>query len=75
MRLGESWAFSRGEDGRTGGLFEAPGVVGVVGEPGTDGQSSDRLSSHGSWLIFRVVCYDAAEARVTGSRTEGTLKA
>lgn len=50
MRLGEFWALSRGEDGRTAG-FEGAGVAGVVGESG-NGQSSERLSSHGSWLIF-----------------------
>lgn len=51
MRLGEFCALSRGEEGSTVGL-EGPGVAGVVGE---EGQSSERLSSHGSLLIFRVV--------------------
>lgn len=46
MRLGESCA-RRGEDARR--FLDGPGVVGVAG---TDGQSSDRLSSHGSLPIF-----------------------
>lgn len=56
MRLGEFCALSRGEEGSTVGL-EGAGVAGVVGEAGTEGQSSERLSSHGSLLIFprRVV--------------------
>ena len=45
MRLGESCA-RRGEEARRD--LDGPGVVGVAG---TDGQSSDRLSSHGSLPI------------------------
>lgn len=37
-------------------------VAGVVGVAGAEGQSSDRLSSHG-WLIFSLFfCYDDADA-------------
>lgn len=78
MRLGESCA-RRGEEARR--FLDGPGVVGVVGVAGADGQSSDRLSSHGSLPIFSSFgigfCYDAApKARVTlgGSRSVESLR-
>lgn len=44
-------------------------MVGVVGESGTEGQSSERLSSHGSWLIFPSFVMMRRGARQTGSHS------
>lgn len=64
MRLGEFWTefctLCPGEEGRSnmeGDVVAGAGSgagAGVVGVVGTDGQSSDRLSSHG-WLIFPLL--------------------
>ena len=51
MRLGVPCWLVLGDSDRTGRMG-----TGLVGEAG-DGQSSDRLSSHGWLLIF--LCYDA----------------
>lgn len=67
MRLGEFWTefwtefctLCPGEEGKSSDLegvvvAGAGAEAGVVGVVGTDGQSSDRLSSHG-WLIFPLL--------------------
>lgn len=51
MRLGEFCTLLRREDNRFCDGFDGAGVVGVAG---TDGQSSDRLSSHG-WLLIVMI--------------------
>ena len=68
MRLGESWALGRGEDWNSD--LDGPGVI---GDAGTDGQSSERLSSHGWLLIFSFVMIAAPEARVTAGGSHSNI--
>lgn len=64
MRLGEFCTLRWGDCSRD---LAGAGVAGVVGDAGAEGQSSDRLSSHG-WLIFGalLIC-DTGGARHAGS--------